>query len=91
MFQHSREIDVSKRRSVIQKSLHAVKTSDGGEIRSYMGVSGLLHAPAALFSRKELPAPTVLEAGSTPAQVWTYWNKYMSYLCHNSLPVQPVV
>jgi hypothetical protein len=43
-------------------------------------VSGLLHAPAALFSRKELPAPTDLEGGSTPAQVWTYWNKYVCYV-----------
>jgi hypothetical protein len=39
------------------------------------GVTGQLHAPAALPPGKEPPVPILWEAGWAPEPVWTLWRK----------------
>jgi hypothetical protein len=76
----------------------AIKTYEGVEVylqhflpREWMEVSGQLHAPAALLSRKHLPVPTVQEAEYTPAPVWTLQRREIPATVENRIPaVQPV-
>jgi hypothetical protein len=56
------------------------------------GVSGQLHAPAALYPPERGPTvPIAQEAGWTPEPVWTQARGNILCLCWRSNPDRPVV